>query len=379
MKFLLPVLLAWLLPGLARLAAAPTADPNDLANFPRLRGMTVPARSDAKVFHDAAANGANAVRLILSPLSTSASHPGAGWAKMVETLPSQLDAAREAHLTVIVSLFTPPVDLNFGAGAKDEERKAALHTFWTDPKSLDVMIDQAVQTARLLKPYEGMVWLELKNEPLDWADYPGIPHNWPEWAQKLVDAVRAVSAVPIVVQVGPGGYCGGFATFQKLKGDNLVYSLHSYQPLAYTHQGVLQLRGTDLAHPYDQVGKKWPGEFGDGKAGLWDKARLRESFAPVIRFAQENKVRIYVGEFGVARWAPNADAYLRDNIELFEEQGWDWTYHAFRESSIWSFEHDEAYTDGKNAQLSATENARAKVVRAALSKNQSTSGKAAEQ
>jgi len=378
MKFLLPLLLASLLPGLAPVAAAPTADPNDLANFPRLRGMTVPYRADAKVFHDAAANGANAVRLILSPISTSASHPAAGWAKMVENLPSQLDAAKQEHLVVIVSLFTPPVDLNFGASAKDEERKAALHTFWTDPKSLDIMIAQAVQTARLLKPYEGMVWLELKNEPLDWADYPAPPHNWPEWAQKLIDAVRAVSAVPIVVQVGPGGFCGGFATFQKLQGDNLVYSLHSYQPLEYTHQGVKQIIGTDLAHPYDQLGKKWPGEFGGGKGSLWDKDRLRKSFEPVIRFAQENKVRIFVGEFSAARWAPNAEGYIRDNIELFEEQGWDWTYHAFRESSIWSFEYDEAYTDGKNAQLSTSENPRAKVIREALSKNQPPSRRASE-
>src|ERR1700733_10309495 len=112
MKPLLPFLLASLLPGLAPLAAAPTSDPNDLANFPRLRGMTVPFRADAKVFRDAAANGANAVRLILSPPTASTSHPVAGWEKMVENLPSQLDAAREALLVAIVSLFTPPVDLN---------------------------------------------------------------------------------------------------------------------------------------------------------------------------------------------------------------------------------------------------------------------------
>ena len=285
MKSLLPFLLVSLLPCLASPAAAPASDPNALANFPRLRGMTVPYRADAKVFHDAAANGANAVRLILSPLTTSASHPAAAWQKMVENLPYQLDAAREAHLTVIVSLFTPPVDLNFGPTAKDEDRKAALHTFWTDPKSLDTMIAQAVQTARLLKPYEGMVWLELKNEPLDWADYPAIPRNWPEWAQKLVDAVRAVSPVPIVVQVGPGGLCSGFATFPKLKGDNLVFSLHNYQPHEYTHQGVKQLIGTDLAHPYDQVGKKWPGDFGDGKGAsgtrsVSGKSSSRRSASP---------------------------------------------------------------------------------------------------
>ena len=31
---------------------------------------------------------------------------------------------------------------------------------------------------------------------------------------------------------------------------------------------------------------------------------------------------------------------LRDCIALFEEYGWDWTYHAFRERNGWSVEHE---------------------------------------
>ncbi len=50
--------------------------------------------------------------------------------------------------------------------------------------------------------------------------------------------------------------------------------------------------------------------------------------------------RIYVGEFSAIAWAPGADAYLRDCISLFEEYGWDWTYHAFREWAGWSVEHE---------------------------------------
>jgi hypothetical protein len=37
--------------------------------------------------------------------------------------------------------------------------------------------------------------------------------------------------------------------------------------------------------------------------------------------------------------APGAANYLRDCIELFEEYGWDWTYHAYREWDGWSVEH----------------------------------------
>ena len=28
------------------------------------------------------------------------------------------------------------------------------------------------------------------------------------------------------------------------------------------------------------------------------------------------------------------------SIEIFEEYGWDWTYHAFREWNGWSLEHE---------------------------------------
>ena len=39
-----------------------------------------------------------------------------------------------------------------------------------------------------------------------------------------------------------------------------------------------------------------------------------------------------------AVWAPGAADYLRDLIEIFEEYGWDWSYHAFRESPVWDVE-----------------------------------------
>jgi hypothetical protein len=50
---------------------------------------------------------------------------------------------------------------------------------------------------------------------------------------------------------------------------------------------------------------------------------------------------IYVGEFSAIRWAPDNGAYryLRDCVEVFEEYGWDWSYHAFREWDGWSLEH----------------------------------------
>jgi hypothetical protein len=62
---------------------------------------------------------------------------------------------------------------------------------------------------------------------------------------------------------------------------------------------------------------------------------------PVREFQRAYNVHIYAGEFSAIRWAPGDSAYryLKDVIELFEEYGWDWTYHAYREWDGWSVEH----------------------------------------
>lgn len=73
----------------------------------------------------------------------------------------------------------------------------------------------------------------------------------------------------------------------------------------------------------------------------WDKKMIRKHLKPVRDFQLRHNARIYVGEFSAVAWAPGAADYLRDCIEVFEEYGWDWTYHAFREDwGGWSVEHE---------------------------------------
>ena len=95
-------------------------------------------------------------------------------------------------------------------------------------------------------------------------------------------------------------------------------------PMQFTHQGV---HGSP-------VGAVWP----DPSQG-WDRDFIRRTFEPVREFQKRHGAKIYVGEFSAITWAQGADAYLRDCIAVFEEFGWDWSYHAFREWSGWSVEH----------------------------------------
>jgi endoglucanase len=108
----------------------------------------------------------------------------------------------------------------------------------------------------------------------------------------------------------------------------VIYSFHMYRPHSFTHEGVYE----------DKRSIEYPGRI-DGE--FWDKERLREEMLPAIEFQKAFNVQIYVGEFSAIRWAPGDSAYnyLRDVIELFEQYGWDWSYHAFRKWDGWSVEH----------------------------------------
>ena len=78
---------------------------------------------------------------------------------------------------------------------------------------------------------------------------------------------------------------------------------------------------------------------------------MEAALAPVVEFQRAYGVRIYIGEFSAIRWAPDDSAlrYLEDLIAIFEEHGWDWSYHAFREWSGWSVEHGSDRVDNAPA------------------------------
>lgn len=156
---------------------------------------------------------------------------------------------------------------------------------------------------------------DLLNEPA------GIDaDDWNRVAEELVKAIRTVD--PDTLVINP------FVT-RFFPGENMAYSPHIYQPHTLTHQGVAE-RG---------VAWKYPGYI---NGVYWDKEQLRVTLKPFIDFQQKYNARIYIGEFSCIAWAEGRDRYIKDCIELFEEYGWDWTYHAFREWPPWSVEHERA-------------------------------------
>ena len=156
------------------------------------------------------------------------------------------------------------------------------------------------------------------------------PETWKRICMEVMAAVRAIDPnTPFMVETISHWY----------EGENVIYSPHFYEPHALTHFGV----GGSSNH----VRWSYPGYI-DGV--YWDRQQMRVALEPWIDFQMAYPdAKFCVGEFSCVLWAKGADKWIRDAISVFEEYGWDWCYHAYREWPAWSveFDHDEDYTVNK--------------------------------
>ena len=152
------------------------------------------------------------------------------------------------------------------------------------------------------------------------------PYAWDRIFRDVMKDLRTVDAkTPLVTETHLFWY----------EGENVIYSPHFYSPHTLTHCGV---GGGNM------IRWSYPGYI-DGI--YWDKEQMRVDLKPWIEFSLAHpEARFLVGEFSCILWSKGADKYIRDAIDIFEEYGWDWTYHAYREWQAWDVEytHDENYT-----------------------------------
>jgi len=229
-----------------------------------------------------------------------------------------LAACEKYRIKVLVDLHTPPGGRTNGGVCRMFQEK----------RYQDKLIEVWDRIAKRYKGREVVYAYDLLNEAVEGTVADRLL-NWRDLATKAAEAIRAVdSGKPVVFEPSPWGSPDGFDVLEPLELDRVIYSFHMYRPHSFTHQGV-----------YDnKTGIEYPGRIG---GEFWDKERLQEEMLPAIEFQKAFNVQVYVGEFSVIRWAPGDSGYcyLRDVIDLFEEYGWDWSYHAFREWDGWSVEH----------------------------------------
>ena len=238
-------------------------------------------------------------------------------------------------IKVVIDLHRSPGEMNAinnNLGLWTAERQQAVVLLWRE-------------IAEAFKGDSAIYGYDLVNEPIDKVyDVRSDALDWDRFAEKLAREIRAIDPdTPIIVATSYNP--------RPINLPNIIYSPHFYEPGEYTHQGI---RGRAMVGPYPDPSKGWNREW------------LRLMAEPTRQFQLKYNVPIYVGEFGVIRWAPGGAQWLDDWISIFEEYGWDWSYHAYREWSGWSVEH----SDDKTIEQPVGDTARGQVIRKYFRRNQ---------
>jgi len=302
-------------------------------DLPRLRGVMYGPRFKESDIRDLALDwNVNQIRWQLNWVPMKQAEE---WARDLDAYDRWLDAAlaecdkalaacEKYRVKVLVDLHTPPGGRTGGGVCRMFQEK----------RYQDKLVAVWDRIARRYKGREVVYAYDLLNEAVEGTVADGLL-RWRDLATKAAETIRVIDpGKPVVFEPSPWGGPDGFDVLEPLELDRAIYSFHMYRPHSFTHQGVSN----------DKTGIEYPGRI---EGELWDKERLREEMLPAIEFQQAFNVQMYVGEFSAIRWAPGDSAYLylRDVVELFEEYGWDWSYHAFREWDGWSVEHGSDRAD----------------------------------
>ena len=243
----------------------------------------------------------------------------------LDELDKLLAVAESCGIKVVVDLHSPPGGRYDGTRCKDMR-------MFHEAEYARAFVEVWKQIAERYRGNRTILGFDLINEPMQ-----SVPSEHGYWELQL-EAARAIREIDperiIIVESNAWAAPEAFHSMRPLPLKDVIYQVHMYNPLTYTHQ-MVHGDWKNLS-PKDLIA--YPGTI-DGMR--YDRETLKQILQPVRDFQLKYGAKIYVGEFSAVRWAPGADRYLEDCISIFEEYGWDWSYHAFREWSGWSVEHSE--------------------------------------
>lgn len=297
---------------------------SSVANGPRFRGVMSPARKmRTEDFEEMARMGVTLLRYQMVRdwgklhVNSDLNDFSAWLEKKLEHLENVvLPAADKYGFKVVVDMHAPPGGRNNG---KEME-------MFFDAKYARAFKESWIKIAKRFSGNPCLYAYDLVNEPKQVRPVQrGM--GYLELQYEVAKAIRQVDPVtPISVESNFNCNLDTFGFMEPLPLKDIIYQVHFYWPMKYTHQGIGSNKNV--------AGLKYP----DSARG-WTKECLRARMSTVREFQRRFGAKIYVGEFSVCAWADGGAHYLEDCISLFEEYGWDWSYHAFRETNCWSVEH----------------------------------------
>jgi hypothetical protein len=279
--------------------------------------------------------------------------PAEAWEKDLTWADLILDECKRYGITGILSMVQIPVDPALGLTQESPE-------FWENPERLKEVIEVAAKLAEHFKGRgEELGAYTILSEPVvRRGGNPERPAIWPDLMKNIVKTIRRYDPKRfIVVTPGPGALPRGYSDFKPLDDPYIIYDAHIYMPLQYTHQGISGMP-KGIAYP------------GTVLLRYWDKKNLEDAMSPLITFQKKYNVPVYIGEFSAVRWAPGANDYLKDVMDIFDSHGWGWVYFQYKSYHGWDPDYDTEYTtDDVNKHYVGRDTQRWKLLRDAFAKN----------
>lgn len=169
------------------------------------------------------------------------------------------------------------------------------------------------QVAERYKDYPQELMFELLNEPND--NLSG--ELWNQFIDEGVNIIRKSNPKRTII-VGPDNYYSVYS-LEKLKipqDKNIVVSFHYYEPNEVTFQGSVNHKGFENLKDNQWTGTNLEIQY------------LKSRFEIAKKYSEDHKVRIFLGEFGVNKNAPETTRinWTQAVRKEAEEYGFSWGY-----------------------------------------------------
>jgi endoglucanase len=172
------------------------------------------------------------------------------------------------------------------------------------------------QISDFFKDYPDSLLFEILNEPHGNMDAT-------IWNTYLVDALGKIRLKNpgriVLIGVAEYGGLGGLSKLQLPTDQNIILTIHYYNPFHFTHQGASWASGSDA-----WLGTKW-------QDSEQERDVMRQDFAPLLQFSHENNIPIHIGEFGAYSTADieSREKWTTFLARYFESLNWSWAYWEF--------------------------------------------------